>query len=262
MPNNKITIEEAEQNLKDKLIAVGSTLVPDMNTFTFAQNKMQFNCTRGHNPVLGRYCDVVYKGKKCKECSNEDKPVLVKPIKIKKVRTMLTPHDRWNRNHYSERINNSCPNLIPDIDTFTTRSDVMKMHCTLCNTDILKRPGDVISGMNCGNCFGVGFNKAKKANLYILKIEHEGKCIAYKVGITNKSAIQRCNWINKSTSLVLTPLYEYSSAGDNIKYIESELKKLIPAGGYIPRDVMKDGFTETFSGNHISAVLHLLFKLT
>ncbi|WP_176202333.1 GIY-YIG nuclease family protein, partial [Salmonella enterica] len=91
------------------------------------------------------------------------------------------------------------------------------------------------------------FNKKIEGTFYVLKImDSTGNVIAYKIGITNKTAQERCKTINKSTSLQCEVIYSYSSIGSKVQEIESIIKKSITRN-YISKELMNDGSTETFS---------------
>ncbi|MGX1957387.1 hypothetical protein [Serratia liquefaciens] len=258
MANYK-SIKQHEEEMLSVLLSKGTGFRPDMSTFINSSGRIKLRCETCNTESYRRVCDIKYIGAVCK-CNK------IKPVKKTKLpaqnKPLLTSQERWDKNKYAIRIHRSVPNLIPIVGTFTYRDKPMKMCCTLCNKIVIKRVSDALRGTNCGNCFGVGFKSTIPSVLYIMKIECEGVCIGYKIGITNKTAGDRSAWINKTTELTLIPIYSYKSDGKSVRYIESEIKKLIRSGGYISSEIMQDGFTETFSGEYINAVLHKLFELT
>ncbi|EOU9592091.1 hypothetical protein ACOJEA_004791 [Klebsiella aerogenes] len=253
-----LTKEQVKNRLTAKLIETGSTYIPVLDSFTKALEKMNFECTQCNKVISRRYIDVANVGMLSK-CECQKKP---RKAYVKKGRVIIPPRERWEANNYTVRIHNVAPNLIPIVSTYTIHDKPMKMKCTLCNKTIDKRIGDALKGHNCRNCFGVGFDSNSTASFYILRIDNDAGCIGYKLGITNKKAIERCKWINKSTELNAKVIYEYRSDGKTIQDLERKLKALIPSTGYIPIELMGDGHTETFSGEHIGSVLIELFKLT
>uniref|UniRef100_UPI0013000D34 GIY-YIG nuclease family protein n=1 Tax=Escherichia coli TaxID=562 RepID=UPI0013000D34 len=86
-----------------------------------------------------------------------------------------------------------------------------------------------------------------------------GNVIAYKIGITNKTAEERCRTINKSTTLHCEVIYSYSAIGSKVQKIESIIKKSIERA-YLNKELMNDGSTETFNPTHIFHVIHLIFE--
>lgn len=249
-----------EQKLLDVLNNKGHTALPDMTTYTAYNEYIRMFCTGCELDKLVRYGNVCNRGCPCECTKAEVKRKKEEKKRNKPPRKTKPLCDRWIDNNYNSRIENSCPNLIPIPQTFISKDLPMKMFCNLCEEIIDKRAGDAVSGSNCINCFGVGFNKKIDGTLYVLKImDSIGNVIAYKIGITNKTAEERCRTINKSTTLHCEVIYSYSAIGSKVQKIESIIKKSIESA-YINKELMNDGSTETFNPTHIFHVIHLIFE--
>ncbi|HFG9009088.1 TPA: hypothetical protein ACGI0P_000001, partial [Salmonella enterica] len=245
----------------------GHTAQPDMTTYTAYSEDIRMYCTGCGLDKLVRFGNVCDRGCPC-ECSKAEakrkkeeenkNQIEIERDKRKSKRTIKT----WVDKDYINRVQDACPNLIPIPQTYTYSHEIMRMYCTLCDEVIDKRPNDAARGFNCYNCFGTAFNKKIEGTFYVLKImDSTGNVIAYKIGITNKTAQERCKTINKSTSLQCEVIYSYSSIGSKVQEIESIIKKSITRN-YISKELMNDGSTETFSPAQIFPVIHLLFELT
>lgn len=251
--SNKLTVKEAKDKAYETLHSKKHTVQVDMNTYTAYNDLVRVFCTGCNLDKLMRFSNVCDRGCRC-ICLKVKKP---KPIRKKK--EPKPSIDRWIENDYNNRVINSCSNLISIPQTFIDRETPMRMYCTGCESIIDKRVGDAVRGLNCVNCYGVGFNKKIEGVLYILKImDSTGNVIAYKLGITNKKAEERCKAINKGTELNCEVIYSYSAIGYKVQAIESLLKKTIECK-YLSKSLLNDGSTETFSPVYIMDVIKLLF---
>lgn len=255
--SNKLTLKEAEDKALSTLISKSHTMRPDMSTYTAYNDVVDMFCTGCNTRISMRFANVCERGKRCTCTPSRAKPKVITEPKERVVKPL---HDRWIDNDYINRVQDVCPNLIPLPQTFTETKVPMRMYCTLCNTIVDKRVSDALRGMNCGNCFGVGFRKDREATLYVLKLMHEDVLIGYKFGITNKTAAARCKAINKHSELQCKVIYSYTSDGDRIFNLEKELKSTIPRN-YIDKSLMDDGSTETFSPRYINDVIQFIFKM-
>ncbi|EMQ1182339.1 hypothetical protein [Klebsiella quasipneumoniae] len=256
--SNILTKEQAEQKAITKLESNNHSMRPDMSTYTAYNSVVDVYCNGCGLRVSMKFSNLCDRGRRCNCTPSRAKPI---EAKEKKERELKSLHDRWNDNEYMNRVTDVCPNLIPIPQTFIGRTEPMRMFCTLCNTIVDKRVSDALRGMNCRKCFGVGFNSSKKATLYILKILMDDYTIAYKVGITNKTAQERCKYINNSTELNAQVLYEYTDDGDLIQQYESIIKASLPKGGYISKELMRDGHTETFRPGLLGAVVAQMYEI-
>lgn len=235
----RLTKEEVSERLTIRLKETNSEYTPVVSTFIKTGGVMNFSCNHCGTVVVRKYNAVIKMGiSKCK-CIRQPKKEYVK-----KGRRIIPA---------SQRVSEIIPTLIPDPTTFTNINKTMQMYCTECNNTVLKRLSDVFRGN--------GFRKDKPAELYILRIEYEGITIGYKVGITNKTATKRCKFINKSTELKLSVLYSITSDGHTIAQAEKDIKVLCDQGGYISKDIMTGGYTETFRPSYLPIVTQVILNL-
>lgn len=251
--SNKLTNKEAEDKAYKTLHSKKHTVQLDMSTYTAYNDVVRVYCTGCNLDKMVRFNNICVRGCRC-ECIKVEKP---KPIKKKK--EPKSSISRWLDNDYNNRIINACTNLISIPQTFIDKDTPMRMYCTQCECIINKRVSDAVKGYNCVNCYGVGFNKDIDGVLYVLKVmDCTGNVLAYKLGITNKTALERCEAINKSTELNCEVIYSYAAIGSRVQAIESLLKKTIKCK-YLPKSLMGDGSTETFSPVYVMDVIKLLF---
>lgn len=251
--SNKLTNKEAEDKAYKTLHSKKHTVQLDMSTYTATNDLVRVYCNGCNLDKMVRFNNICVRGCKCR-CVKVDKP---KPIKQQKEPKSLM--SRWIEGDYNNRIAATCPNLIPIPQSYSNVSDPMRMYCTQCECIIDKRVSDAVKGYNCVNCYGVGFNKDIGGVLYVLKVmDSTGNVLAYKLGITNKTALERCEAINKNTIFNCEVIYSYSAIGSRVQAIESLLKKTIECK-YLPKSLMNDGSTETFSPVYVMDVIKLLF---
>ncbi len=97
-----------------------------------------------------------------------------------------------------------------------------------------QNPTDHLSGKGCPGCANYGFDRTRKAFLYVLRSE----CGRYmKIGITNKPD-QRHAQLSRATPFPFERIELIEGQGDHIADLEKEL-----LAEYLPA-----GFTETFDG--------------
>lgn len=276
---NRLSVEQAENKIVSVLVSKGHTMRPVMSTYIDYNSPVLIQCPICQDSRSPKVTQICMRGAECKCYKEKKKQAMIvarnererlrkeereKAKQEAKHRRKITPLECWGRNNYTERLKQAMPNLIPDIDTFTQRHEQMKMFCTECNEVITKRLSDALRGMNCKNCYGVGFKKERNAHLYILKIYLDSDKqvpLGYKLGITNKEPQERCDHINKSTELFCDVIYSFQSNGEHIAKIERQILNAIPTG-YCSKAVLGDGYTETFNGIFLNVVIRLLFELT
>lgn len=272
---NKLSIEQAKAKATNVLIHKGHSMRPDMNTYIAYNSPITVRCNLCGDERIINFDNLCFRGCECK-CFKEQKKKqnklkqLINNVRKKiqnnteKFNNKINYRQKWDGNNYGDKIREATPNLIPFIDTFIDGYTPMKMYCLHCNKVIDKRVGDAIRGFNCNNCYGVGFKKERKAILYILKIyldSDKDVHLGYKVGITNKTAKERCNAINKKSQLHCEVIYEYESDGSKIAEIEKLLLKNIPTG-FIDKCIFEDGSTETFNTIYLMPIVELLLVIS
>lgn len=264
-----LSIEQAEAKAIAVLKSKGHTTRPNMNTYAAYNEPVEISCSECGDTFTMKFNNICERGREC-SCFKAKKKIAVREqrkqreeqkkaerLANKKPVVSKSPQQRWIDNNYEERLKEKVPNLIPYPDTFIHKDIPMNMRCTICDSDVPKRVGDALKGNNCRNCFGVGFRSDRDAVIYILGIYDEEELIAYKVGITNKTANDRCEAINNNTNLNAKVLQNYTGNGKYIQTLESYILSLIPTG-YLDKDVFTDGYTETFSPEHLDRVMAVL----
>lgn len=105
-------------------------------------------------------------------------------------------------------------------------------------------------GCGCPKCAKHGFNIAKPAYLYYLKITTEDNRILYKIGITNRTVNERFNLTDLSKiEIIKQKLYEN---GQDALDWETKLKRKYKQYQYIGPDILKSGNTELFTKDIIA----------
>lgn len=258
--SNKLSNEQARIKVMNSLTTKGHIALPDMDTYTAYNSPIRMYCNGCNLDEYRKFNNVVSRGCRCTCTINAE--AIAKQERQEAERKYKEDNKfniAWLHHNYHERITNACPNLIPLAQTYTKTTDNMRMYCTLCESIIDKRPNDAISGHNCYNCFGTSFNKGITGYLYILRVTYEDVLLGYKFGITNKLPSERCRVINAGTNLECTVIYSYESLGENVQRLESYLRNNLPRG-YISKELMKDGSTETFNPSYLAWVVGWLYR--
>ncbi|MGG8134867.1 hypothetical protein PGO54_12315 [Klebsiella aerogenes] len=244
---------KATEDFNRKCIENGSSLRHIPNTYTHFNDWTKCKCIKCGKEKNVYYSQAYNSRVSCK-CSRKPR---AKTIDI------LTPLDIWNKKGYGNKLIQSVPNLIPIVKTFSGyRSDNMDFYCNAGNHISNKSLCNTLKGADCNECFGKGFNTKANAVIYVLKIYVDGIHIGYKIGITNKTSRQRVKHITKSTELTFDIIYEYESDGLTIQSIERDILNTLPVRGYISKDMMDDGSTETFNPIYLPLVVSMIFNLT
>ncbi len=126
---------------------------------------------------------------------------------------------------------------------YVRKQDPVKIICST-HGEFLQRPSDHLYGSNCPSCTKYGYDKKKRANLYVLT------CGEYtKVGITNRDVTKRVWQINnnaKRFGINFQIHFSINLDGIVAKTAEYIFKGDI-AGKYENIDLKIDGKTETFA---------------
>lgn len=107
----------------------------------------------------------------------------------------------------------------------------------------LQTPSNHKNGTGCPACALYGFNKAKPAILYHLKISFNGN-IAFKIGITNRSVQDRFNNTDLLKIQVLK-IWEFPIGADAVSR-EKEILALYQEYRYTDDPLLSSGNTELF----------------
>ncbi len=173
----KKTHEQYVQELKDKNIPY----VPK-EPYTLALNAIDHECEAGHiwkvtpaNVLFGRQCP------KCKGT-------------------------RRSRTHeeYLQELTDINATLVP-LEKYDGQRVKIKHKCLKCENIWETRPEQTLRGQACPNCAEYGFNRGIPASLYYVKLATKTGEIYYKIGVTNKTALER---LEKENHLEITILRE------------------------------------------------------
>ncbi|MBS0878872.1 MULTISPECIES: hypothetical protein [unclassified Tatumella] len=150
-------------------------------------------------------------------------------------------------------INEVTNNLNPILKIVRMNNDItsdQKIKCKKCNKEIF-HPLSVLPLIHC-RCEYEKWD-FENQSLYIQKIykdEHQQDLVAIKIGITKQDGNIRKNFTDSFSIYHHKLYYEVRMNYELAAHIETRIKKELP-GGFISRDEMKDGFTETFSPQYL-----------
>lgn len=105
-------------------------------------------------------------------------------------------------------------------------------------------PNDHLTGSGCSKCAISGFDPAKPAILYYLKLTTDDGQILYKIGITNRTINERFNLTDLSKIEILKQkLYPI---GQDACTLEQKLLKMYSQYKYVGPKILESGNTELF----------------
>lgn len=108
---------------------------------------------------------------------------------------------------------------------------------------------------SCANYTGGGYSQCSPAYFYINLV---GDNAALKVGITNFCPVKRSKILNRGSSLPIKNLYYfYHEDGKFIRDLEMIILRKFETG-IISKEVMRDGFTETLSVEHLPEIIDIV----
>ena len=100
-------------------------------------------------------------------------------------------------------------------------------------------------GRDCPSCSESGFDKLKEAYFYIRKITINDQKVALKFGITNQMDGGREKQQIRNLTGDMKTIFKIKTKGVYALKIESRCKVIYGTKGYLSKNEMKDGFTET-----------------
>ncbi|HAN7646864.1 GIY-YIG nuclease family protein [Escherichia coli] len=102
-----------------------------------------------------------------------------------------------------------------------------------------------LKGVGCASCMECGYQSKKYGYVYVQKIE--GAVNAIKFGITNRDPFVRMKEHDKKSKMTHEMVFFWGSEnGEHAQIIERTIKERFKDfTGAVPRELMKDGFTET-----------------
>ena len=111
-------------------------------------------------------------------------------------------------------------------------------------------PDSHLRGQGCPSCADSGFNIAKPAYLYYLKITTDTNQILYKIGITNRTVNERFNLTDLS-KIEIVKQKLYNNGQDALDW-ETKLKRMYKEYQYKGPDILSSGNTELFTEDIIA----------
>lgn len=164
-------------------------LVP-LDTYAGANIPIRHKCAKGH--VTKIRPSNILQGGGCSVCGNRS------PI---------------STNDYRSKI------AFDVLDEYVTSSTPITHRCSKGHT-WKAAPSNVLRGSGCPSCSNSGFNLNSPAIFYYIKIVKDN-LVYYKVGITNRTVIDRFSRDRDKTIIVL--YQEYYSKGSEAKEVEQEI---------------------------------------
>lgn len=130
----------------------------------------------------------------------------------------------------------------------------IKIKC-ICGKETVKSISNIRSKLiTCRSCSSSGgFRKENIGTLYVQEIHSNGVIISYKFGITNRDPIVRMNEIIKGSIYEHKIIFQFTSTGNDVSYVENLLKKNVTTG-FICSNEMKFGWSETVSPDDIEKI--------
>lgn len=136
----------------------------------------------------------------------------------------------------------------------TISTDEQKWKCNVCNKEIHQTVA-TMPLIHC-RCEYEDWN-FKHQSLYIQSIhDNTGTIVAYKVGITSMPGNVRKNYTDSFSIYNHKIFLEVRMDYDLAAAIETRVKRELPVG-YISKQEMKDGFTETVSIEYLDSMLSI-----
>lgn len=116
--------------------------------------------------------------------------------------------------------------------------------------DFKQSVGEHLSGCGCPKCAKHGFNIAKPAYLYYLKITTDTNQVLYKIGITNRTVNERFN-LTDLAKIEIVKQKLYDNGQDALDW-ETKLKRMYKEYQYKGPDILSSGNTELFTEDIIT----------
>lgn len=149
-------------------------------------------------------------------------------------------------------------NPLLKINKITSKKNILevdhKWKCIKCNKEIY-HPVDVLPLIHC-RCEYEGWN-FEHQSLYIQKIYQDEKqqdLVAIKIGITKQDGNVRKNFTDSFSVYHHKLFFEVRMEYDLAAKIEARIKRELPVG-FISKEEMKDGYTETASPDCLDQML-------
>ncbi|HGT5566985.1 TPA: GIY-YIG nuclease family protein [Escherichia coli] len=132
----------------------------------------------------------------------------------------------------------------------------LKIDCLECGQPFMTTYIDFTNGVGCPFCVKCGFRRNKPGYVYIQKIT--GDVNAGKIGITNKTPEKRMVEHKRASKLNHEIVFShYFEDGNKVWEIEKLVKSTLKDKmRFVPRELMEDGYTETFPIELLTPVLN------
>lgn len=182
----------------------------------------------------------MYKGKGCKKCGRE----LLARIKADTLSDFIEKAKFTHGDSYSY-----------DKVVYVNQNTNVWITCNTCGKDNYQKPNNHLQGKGCKYCASRGFSPTKPCNIYVMKFT--GLCEEfYKVGVTNNLSRRKRDFNAHWFDVEL--LYNYLfDTGSEAKFLESLVLASVPCK-YIGKDLLPDGYTETFHPDYLENVFSLI----
>ena len=206
---------------------------------------LKYLCLNGHGEKIISY-DGLMHGCGCGECAIERR---ADSTRLKEEDALLNVMKECEKR-------GNCGNPV-FIDGYK-RNNVknLQLDCFCCGTKFITRYGNFMYGKGCSNCNESGFKKNKPGYVYIQRIT--GKINAGKIGITNKTPQERLKQHKRLSKLNHEIIFScYIEDGNRVWEIEKMIKTILKDKmRFVPRELMPDGYTETFPIELLTPILN------
>ena len=132
------------------------------------------------------------------------------------------------------------------LSVYTTAKAPIIVECTTCGDEIHSTPDNLQSRANYCSCqtkYSGGFKKYLPAILYYLRVDYLGK-VAYKIGITNRSVMERFKRNNKGDITIIAE-WKYSNGIEALNS-ETKIKQDFKVYKWDDIPMLRDGNSELF----------------
>lgn len=161
------------------------------------------------------------------------------------VKRMTKSHDE-----FVEQVAQVNPKLVV-IGEYKKNDQKVECECLVCKTKFSRLAGDILRRTGCPNCAVYGYSSARIGYLYVCKFED---CVGYGISNKPKCRIQTHNKMFAASGIAWSLEKMFYGNGDEIRALESELKKSLPA-----HNIDLEGFKrESTSLRNYSRVLQII----
>ncbi|EGS6810857.1 hypothetical protein I5A55_002299 [Salmonella enterica] len=209
------------------------------------ERNLKYLCLNGHGELFTSY-GCFMEGQGCYECRK------------KKIANTLKHDEDFVIASLKKECGQrgDCGNPIFVDGYVSTKERNLQIECFHCHESFLTCYETFMRGAGCGKCVESGFNRNKPGYVYIQKIT--GKVNAGKIGITNRTPEDRMKQHKRLSKLNHEVIFShYFEDGNKVWEIERLVKSTLKDKmRFVPRELMGDGYTETFSVELLTPLLN------